>query len=197
MELMLRCALPDRPGALAKVTAAISAVGGDIQAVDVVEHRDGRALDDLELLLDEERVPSLLQRLSSLEGVRVVHAGPSRGHPGDAVTRLSIGLESLLDGTAEPRRGLLTLIGGMLRARSAEFVHPDDMPPADHRVLAMEAGDEVLVLHRDYRFTETERERARALLRLALRAIGAVPADPSSLGIPGDEDALPLHPAAD
>lgn len=176
MELMLRCALPDRPGELARVASAISAVGGDIQAVDVVEHSDGRALDDLELLLDADRIPSLLQRLGDLEGVRVVHAGPSRGRPGDAVTRLSIGIESLLDGSSEARRGLCTLIGGMLRARSAEFVEHGDAPEDDQRALALDAGDEVLLLQRDYRFTATERERARALLRLALRAIHTVSA---------------------
>jgi hypothetical protein len=174
MELMLRCALTDRPGELAKVASAISAVGGDIQAVDVVEHSDGRALDDLELLLDAERIPALLQRLSALDGVRVIHAGPSRGRPGDAVTRLSIGIESLLDGSAEPRRGMLTLIGGMLRARSAEFVKASEVPEDDQRALALDVGDDVLLVQRDYRFTQTERDRARALLKLALRAVATV-----------------------
>jgi hypothetical protein len=174
MELMLRCSLPDRPGELAKVARAISAVGGDIQAVDVVEHSDGRALDDIELLLDADHIPSLLQRLAALDGVQVVHAGPSRGRPGDAVTRLSIGIESLLDGSAEARRGLLTLIGGLLRARSAEFVKHGDAPDGDLRALALDTGEEVLLVQRDYRFTSTERERAQALLRLALRAIATV-----------------------
>jgi hypothetical protein len=32
----------------------------------------------------------------------------------------------------------------------------------------------MLLLQRDYRFTATERERAEALLRLALRAVAAV-----------------------
>lgn len=173
MELMLRCALPDRPGALAKLASAISAVGGDIHAVDVVEHHDGRALDDLEVILDEERIPTLLDRLAALDGVSVIHAGPSRGQPGDAVTRLSIGIESLLDGSAEARRGVCTLIGGMLRAREAELVPASQAPDDDQRVLALDAGHEVLMLRRDYRFTATERERALALLRLARRAVGA------------------------
>lgn len=174
MELMLRCALPDRPGALAKLASAISAVGGDIHAVDVVEHEDGRALDDLEVILDDERIPTLLDRLAALDGVSVIHAGPSRGQPGDAVTRLSIGIESLLDGSAEARRGMCTLIGGMLRAREAEFL-PTSQAPAgeDRRVLTLDAGREVLVLRRPYRFTATERERAQALLRLARRAVAA------------------------
>lgn len=176
MELMVRCSLPDRPGTLAKVASAISGVGGDIQAVDVVETHDGRALDDLELLLDADRIPSLLQRLSALDGVRVIHAGPSRGHPGDAVTRLSIGIEALLDGSSEARRGLSTLLGGMLRARSAEFVKHGDAPVDDPRTLALDAGDEVLLLQRDYRFTSTERERGQALMRLARSALATVAA---------------------
>lgn len=180
MELMLRCALPDRPGALAKLASAISAVGGDIQAVNIVEHADGRALDDLEIVLEGDRIPTLLDRLSLLDGVSVIHAGPSRGQPGDAVTRLSIGIESLLDGSAEPRRGVATLIGGMLRAQAAELVPPSDAPTGDDpRVLALEAGDEILVLRRDYRFTATERDRADALLRVARRAVAAGPVDVS------------------
>lgn len=170
MELMLRCALPDRPGALAQLATAISDVGGDIHAVDVVEHRDGRALDDLEILLAEEHVAALLTRLSSLDGVDVVHAGPSRGVSGDAVTRLSVAIVALLDGTAEARSGVRTLIGGMLRARSAELVAPTQAPNGDRRVLILDLGDEVLVLRRDYRFTATERERAQALLQVARRA---------------------------
>jgi hypothetical protein len=173
MELMLRCALPDRPGALAQVASAISTVGGDIQSVDVVEHENGRALDDLEVVLEAEHIPLLLDRLTALDGVSVIHAGPSRGQPGDAVMRLSIGIESLLDGSAEARRGMSTLIGGLLRARRAEFVAPSQVPHDDERVLVLDAGDEVLVVRRDYRFTETERDRARALLRLARRAVAA------------------------
>jgi hypothetical protein len=178
MELMLRCSLPDRPGALAKLASAISAVGGDIHAVDVVEHADGRALDDLEIILDGDRIPTLLDRLASLDGVSVIHAGPSRGQPGDAVTRLSIGIESLLDGSAEARRGVTTLIGGMLRARIAELRDPAHAPlTEDPRTLVLDAGDEVLVLRRDYRFTETERHRAAALRRLARRAVAAPDGD--------------------
>jgi hypothetical protein len=146
-------------------------VGADIHAVDVVEHRAGRALDDLEITLDETNVPALLSRLSSLDGVEVVHAGPSRGVSGDAVTRLSIGVLALLDGTVEARNGICTLIGGMLRARSAELTASPQAPNGDRRVLILDAGDEVHVLRRDYRFTATEAERAQALLQLARRAL--------------------------
>lgn len=178
---MLRCTLPDQPGALATMASAISAVGGDIHAVDVVEHGDGRALDDLEIILDEDRIPTLLQRLASLDGVALIHAGPSRGQPGDAVTRLSIGVESLLDGSAEPRHGMCALIGGLLRARRAELLPRADVPGADGHVLVLDAGDESLVLQRDYRFTETERGRAQALLRLARAAVAADRDDSATL----------------
>lgn len=176
MELMLRCAVPDRPGALAQLASAISAAGGDIHSVDVVEHDDGRALDDLEIILDDDRVPTLLEEVTALDEVEVVHAGPSRGRTGDAVTRMSIALGALLDGSAEVRRGMCTLIGGMLRARSAELVAATQAPEADPQVLTLHAGDDVLVLRRDYRFTATERERAQALLQVARRAV-AVNAD--------------------
>lgn len=180
MELMLRCAVPDRPGALAQLASAISAAGGDIHSVDVVEHHGGRALDDLEIILDDDRVPILLEEVTALDEVEVVHAGPSRGRTGDAVTRMSIALGALLDGSAEVRRGMCTLIGGMLRARSAELVSATQVPDGDDpQILMLHAGDEVLVLRRDYRFTATERERAHALLQVARRAI-AVNADDQS-----------------
>ena len=56
---------------------------------------------------------------------------------------------------------------GPLRA----VIAADDPPP-----LALDAGDEVLLRQRDYRFTSPERDRGQALMRLARRALTTVAA---------------------
>lgn len=173
MEMMLRCAMPDRPGALAELAGAIGEAGGDIQSVDVVDRttaKDGTpvVVDDLVVAADGDRGASLLARVRAVPGVELQHAGPSRGVPGDAVTRLAVMLEALLTGQAEPDRAILTLLGGPLRAGSARLVPRGDAPPAQSRRLVLDLGNRVAVLERDYRFTETERERAEALVRLCM-----------------------------
>jgi hypothetical protein len=174
MEVMLRCAVPDRPGALAALAHAIAEAGGDIQAVDVVETRDGVALDDLVVVIDPALGRRLADCVRAVEGVELVHAGPSRGDPGGAVFRLAVGLEALLSGAMTVEHGLRALLGGLLRASSAELVDRADAPPAGARILVLDAGASALVLRRDYRFTATERDRAAAVLRACLRAASAM-----------------------
>jgi hypothetical protein len=172
MEVMLRCSVPDVPGALAVLTGAIGESGGDIQAVDVVEHSpEGVALDDLVVVFeDTHQVSDLVERIRRLEGAELIHVGPSRGHPGDAVTRLAVGLEAMLSGAMTLEHGVRTLLGGLLRASSAEVVEARSAPAASGKTLVLSIGDRVVVLTRDYRFTMTERERAEATLRVALEA---------------------------
>lgn len=166
MELMLRVAVPDRPGALAALAGAISAAGGDIQAVEVVDRLEEEALDDLVVWLDSpEQLRGLLDGVAALEGFRVVHAGPSRGHPGDAVTRVAMGLGALLDTSMTEEHALTTLVGGLLRAASIEMVAAREAPRADGKTLVLPFGGRALVARRDYRFTDTERDRARTVVR--------------------------------
>lgn len=173
MEMMLRCAMPDRPGALAELAGAIGEAGGDIQSVEVVDRgtaKDGTPIvvDDLVVVADGDLGAELLRRVEAVPGVELHHAGPSRGHPQDAVTRLAVTLESLLTGQAEADRAILTLLGGPLRASSAELAPRSEAPKAHAHCLVLDLGDRVAVLERDYRFTDTERERAEALVRLCL-----------------------------
>lgn len=177
MEIMLRVAIPDRPGALAAAAAAIGEAGGDIQAVDVVETAGGIALDDLVVVVADERgFASLLAHLSDREGLSVLHAGPSRGHPGDAVTRLAVGLQSLLDGAMDADHAIEVVVGGALRARRATLMPAAEADGDDARAgalrLVLPLGHRALVLERPYRFTDTEEHRARALLRVCAVAAG-------------------------
>lgn len=171
MEVILRCAVLDRPGALASLAGAIAAAGGDIQAVDVVEHTDGVALDDLVVLLgDRVRLADVLERLEALEEVDIVHVGPSRGDPADAVTRLAIGLEAALTGAQDVERAAATLVGGLLRADRVEVVGADTAPAEAPMLLVVPFGGRALVAGRSYRFTRTERWRAQAILRACAAA---------------------------
>ncbi len=175
MEIMLRCELADRPGSLAALAGAISEAGGDIQAVNIVEAASkGHVLDDLMVVVDQPQIGELLDRVRGLASVDLIHAGPSRGHPGDAVTRLAVGLEALLLGTMERARAVSTLVGGLLRADAAELVAHGDAPPPDGRTLVLPFDELQLVLKRAYRFTEAERERADALLRLCQLSVSAL-----------------------
>jgi hypothetical protein len=171
MEIMLRCALPDRPGRLAVLAGAISEAGGDIQAVDVIESADGTALDDLFLRVDgTDGLRTVVAQVKTLKEVKLIHAGPSRGHPGDAVTRAAIGLEAILSGAMTLTHGVQALLGGLLRASAVTFERPDQAPLDDDCRLVLPFVDQILVLRRDYRFTDTEIDRARALLRVCSEA---------------------------
>lgn len=173
MEVMLRCAVVDRPGGLAALANAISEAGGDIQAVDVVETHDGVALDDLVVVIDPARLRRLADTVRSVEGVTLVHAGASRGHPGDAIFRVAVGIEALLCGAMTVDHGVRSLLSGLLRASDAVLCAPDDAPRPMPNVLVLDAGEQVLVMRRDYRFTATERQRAEAVLRACLEAARA------------------------
>lgn len=166
MELTLRCTVPDRPGALAALAGTIAEAGGDILSVDVVEHEDGLALDDVVVLLPGRDVRTLLARIAAVDGVEVVHAGPSRGHPGDAATRLAIGLEAIMNGAMTLDDAVLTIVGGLLRVDGATLTPPTDAPEEGKCVLVLDFDGRALVLRREYRFTRTERERALAITRL-------------------------------
>jgi hypothetical protein len=74
MPYLLRVELPDVPGSLGRVATAIGEAGGDIEAIEIVEHRqDGTAVDDVLL----ETVPgimpdSLVSACNQLDGVQVL-----------------------------------------------------------------------------------------------------------------------------
>lgn len=169
MDVMLRCQIPDVPGMLATLAGAIGEAGGDIQAIEVVETTAGVAIDDLWVVTDD--LATVSKHLSALEGVELIHAGVSRGLPGDATARLAAGIDALMSGAMPPADGLRTLIGGLLRADTAEVVPADRAPTRrDRRTLLLQVSGGVLVLRREYRFLDSEHQRARQLLAVCERA---------------------------
>jgi hypothetical protein len=174
VEIILRCAVPDRPGRLAALAGVIGACGGDIEAVDVVEVVDGMALDDLVVVVDDPaHLRSLLERLDAAPEVEVVHAAPSRGHPGDAVTRLAVGLESMLSGAMDFEHAVVALFGGLLRADEVALIDEGEAPDEGPERLVVPLGQRRVVVTRSYPFARTERDRAAALVRLCGEAARA------------------------
>jgi len=74
MPFLLRVELPDVPGSLGRVASAIGEAGGDIEAIEIVEHTDhDTAIDDVLLETAPGAMPdSIVSACNTLEGVRVL-----------------------------------------------------------------------------------------------------------------------------
>jgi hypothetical protein len=74
VPFLLRVELPDVPGSLGRVATAIGEAGGDIEAIEIVEHRhDGTAVDDVLLEMAPGMMPdSVVSACNILDGVHVV-----------------------------------------------------------------------------------------------------------------------------
>jgi len=73
MPYLLRVELPDVPGSLGRVASAIGEAGGDIDAIEIVEKRDGFAVDDVLLETAPGVMPdSVVSACSVLDGVSVL-----------------------------------------------------------------------------------------------------------------------------
>lgn len=105
MPFLLRVELPDVPGSLGKVASAIGEAGGDIEAIEIVEHRaDGTAVDDV--LLETTAMPdTIVSACNALDGVRVVWI--SRYNAGG---NLFLDLEAVEELTANPAGALDRLV---------------------------------------------------------------------------------------
>jgi hypothetical protein len=73
MPYLIRVELPDVPGSLGRVASAIGEAGGDIEAIEIVEKRDGFAVDDVLLEMAPGTMPdSVVSACSVLDGVSVL-----------------------------------------------------------------------------------------------------------------------------
>ncbi|MFZ0140673.1 MAG: ACT domain-containing protein [Aeromicrobium sp.] len=107
MAFLLRVELPDRPGSLGALAAALGGAGADIEAIEIVEHRsDGVAVDDVLLELPPRLMPdALITACHELDGVRVHWI--SRYNAGAS---LSMDLEAVETFTQEPAKALEHLV---------------------------------------------------------------------------------------
>ena len=81
---LVRVELPDRPGALGAVASRIGSVRADVRAVEIVERRQGSAVDEFVVeLADESRLSLLLSEIAEVDGVSVEEVHPLAGRPHD------------------------------------------------------------------------------------------------------------------
>jgi hypothetical protein len=103
---LMRVRLSDRPGSLGAVATAMGRVGGDINAVEIVEKGDGVVIDDFIVDLPPGALPeNIITACQALEGVRVewISRYPEGGG-------LQSDLEALERMTADPAHAAETLV---------------------------------------------------------------------------------------
>lgn len=125
MPYLLRVELPDVPGSLGRVATAIGMAGGDIEAIEIVEKRNGAAVDDVLLEIATGTMPdSIVSACNALDGVEVIWI--SRYAAGG---NLVLDLEAVEELTAEPEVALdrlIDLLPATFRADWAARVSKND-----------------------------------------------------------------------
>jgi hypothetical protein len=112
---LLRVELPDRPGALGAVASRIGAVRGDLVAVEVVEHREGRAVDEFVIdLADEDHLSLLLSEVAEVDGVSLQDVRPVSGRRHDR--RLEAYTTALIILRERTPQGVLTALAARVCA---------------------------------------------------------------------------------
>ena len=103
---LMRITLPDRPGSLGAVATAMGDVGGDINAVEIVEKGAGIVVDDFIVDLPPNQLPeTIVTACQNLAGVKVewISRYPEGGG-------LQSDLEALERMTADPANAAETLV---------------------------------------------------------------------------------------
>ncbi|MDR7252816.1 hypothetical protein J2X46_001801 [Nocardioides sp. BE266] len=160
MPYLMRVELPDVPGSLGRVAGAIGEAGGDIEAIEIVEKREGFAVDDVLLEMSPGTMPdSVVSACSTLDGVSVLWINRYAAG-GNLFLDLEV-VEALTEDPATARDRLIDLLPVAFRvdwaARvragadgAAEVVHATDAAPPDFTITSIPAptrlpGDEVYV----------------------------------------------------
>lgn len=160
MPYLMRVELPDVPGSLGRVASAIGEAGGDIEAIEIVEKRDGFAVDDVLLEMAPGTMPdSVVSACSVLDGVSVLWINRYAAG-GNLFLDLEV-VEALTEDPATARDRLVELLpiafrvdwAARVRAGAdggAEVVHATDAAPDDFTITSIPAptrlpGDDVYV----------------------------------------------------
>lgn len=142
MSFLMRVRIPDTPGSLGLLAAALGTVGGDIRGVDIVGHdEDGVVVDDIVVSLPTGRLPdALITAAQELEGIYVDSIRPYSG----TVDRR--GQVQMLSAVAEHRnqrnRALDVMMRNLPQSMTAGWAVVLDVEPRTHRVAASAAAPE-------------------------------------------------------
>jgi len=132
MSYLLRVELPDVPGSLGRLASAIGSAGGNIDAIEIVERHEGRAIDDVFLAAEAGVMPdSIISACTALEDVQVLWIS----HYG-AGSNLTRDLEVVEAMTSDPLAARDTLVDLL----PATFV-------VDWAMRVRRAGDGAKVVH--------------------------------------------------
>lgn len=115
MRYVLRISLPDHPGSLSGVTGALGRAAADIVALEVVERRDGTAVDDV--FVETGAEPAMLRaRLEEHAGVIVEAIRPVR-----RFRRTDAAMELAAELVDEGRGAIARLVDGLPSALWASW----------------------------------------------------------------------------
>lgn len=124
MSYLLRVTVPDRPGSLGGLAVALGSVEANIVSLDVVEHFDGAAIDDIVVDVPTGALPdTLITAAESLDGVSVVSLRPFDGRIG-AHQELQL-IDSVSSSGREALRVLSQELPGVLGVSWALVVEND------------------------------------------------------------------------
>jgi ACT domain-containing protein len=137
----VRISVPDRPGVLAQITAALADAGADIRTIAVLEREAGRAVDDVYLAWPDGRpLSALSDRLAGLRGLRLLGLRPSREVPGAFPD-----LDLLTHVLATSGRGVETLVDMATHAFSADWAAAISYGPSGPAVVYANTGPDDVV----------------------------------------------------
>ena len=108
--------LPDRPGSLAAVAAALSSSGCDVIGIDVVERSAGTAVDDLTIDLTDAPIDDVVTSVSCVEGVAVEDVRRDQGWRSTTAEALTAAAALFSNETEGSLQMLCEIVGAHVRA---------------------------------------------------------------------------------
>lgn len=142
MSFLMRVRVPDLPGSLGLLAAALGTVGADIRGVDIVGHDEtGEVIDDIVVSLPSGRLPDAL--ISAAQEIDGIYVDSIRPYSGTVDRRGQI--QMLADVAALRRqldRALDVMMQGLPQAITAGWTVVLKTTPRTHRVAASEAAPE-------------------------------------------------------
>lgn len=128
---IVRLWLPDVPGTLGRVAAAIGRASGDVIGIEILERGAGMAIDELLVELpDEDSMESMVTEISRVEGVAIedVHSvAPDRSD--QSVLALEVAASIMEAPTTDRLRHMSDRVRDMLEAEWCAVLHSGERAP--------------------------------------------------------------------